>query len=355
MTRQDLIGTVLTVLGPIAPEDMGVTMTHEHLLVDETQLYHEPDEPDKKATFHAPLTMEVLSRMYFAGHDNLESTTLLDAELAIEEAMHYKRAGGGSLVEASSIGLGRDPEGLARIARATGLHVIMGSSYYVEETHPPGMDDKSERQITHEIVGEMWDGVDGTGIRPGFIGEVGCSWPLTANEQKVLRASSHAQRLTGALLMIHPGRNEDAPRQITDIIKDAGANLGRTIMCHIDRTIFDQDKLLELAETGVVIEYDLFGHEHSLYVYNPDIDLPNDAGRLQWLRFLIDEGFGRQITVSQDCDNKMYLRRYGGCGYAHIVENVVPKMRARGFTGAEIDTILVDTPRRLFTFVAPDG
>ena len=79
MTRQDLIGTVLTVLGPIAPEDMGVTMTHEHLLVDETQLYHEPDEPDKKATFHAPLAMEVLSRMYFAGHDNLESTTLLDA------------------------------------------------------------------------------------------------------------------------------------------------------------------------------------------------------------------------------------------------------------------------------------
>ena len=105
---QDLVGKVQTVLGLINPEVMGITITHEHLLVDEAHLFHEPHDPEKKATFYAPLSMEVLSRMYYAGHSNLESTTMLDEELAIEEAMHYKRAGGKTLLEVSSIGLKRN-------------------------------------------------------------------------------------------------------------------------------------------------------------------------------------------------------------------------------------------------------
>lgn len=353
--QQKLVRKVQTVLGLIDPEAMGITITHEHLLVDEAHLYSEPLDPKEKATFHAPLTMEVLSRIYYAGHSNLESTTMLDEELAIEEAMHYKQAGGSTLVEVSSIGLRRNPEGLARIARTTGLSIIMGSSYYVDASHPPNMNDKSEEEITEEIVSEIFQGFDNTDIHPGLIGEVGCSWPLTKNERKVLRASAHAQQLTGAPLMVHPGRNAVAPKEIVDILQDAGADLNRTIMCHIDRTIFDKDILCKLAETGVILEYDLFGHENSVYPFNPDIDQPNDAKRLKWLRFLIVEGFGKQIVVSQDCDNKIYLRRYGGCGYGHIVENVVPKMRTRGFTEDEINTILVETPKRLFTFVKPQN
>ncbi len=353
-TRPELAGKVQTVLGLIEPQEMGTTITHEHLLVDEAHLYPEPEGLDRKATFHAPLTMEVLSRMYYAGHANLESTTMLDEALAIEEAMHYKRAGGNTIAEVSSIGLARDPEGIARIARATGLNLIMGCSYYVWESHPSDMSQKTEEEITEEIVNEVLWGADGTDIRPGLIGEVGCSWPLAENERKVLRASACAQRLTGAPLMVHPGRNDGAPEEIVEILRDVGADIERTIMCHIDRTIFDKDTLRKLAETGVVLEYDLFGHEHSVYPENPDVDQPTDAVRLQWLRFLIDEGFGTQIVISHDCDSKIYLRRYGGCGYAHIVENVVPRMRTRGFTEDDIDTILVDTPKGLFTFVAPE-
>ena len=348
-----LTGKVQTVLGLIEPGALGTTITHEHLLVDETELYCEPDDPARKATFHAPLTMPVLNRIHYAGHDNLESVRMSDEQVATEEALLFKQAGGDTIAEVSSIGLGRDPLGLARIARATQLNIIMGSSYYVDETHPDDMDTKSEAAITAEIVAEFSSGAEGTDVRPGIIGEVGCSWPLTENERKVCRASARAQALTGAPLMIHPGRHPSAPQEIVEILTAAGADLTRTIMCHIDRTIFDQDTLRRLADSGCVIEYDLFGHEHALYTPNPEVDQPNDAKRLDWIRFLIDEGFGAQIVVSHDIDNKIYLSRYGGPGYAHIVENVVPLMRRRGFDEGEIQMILVGTPRRLFTFVRP--
>jgi len=352
-SQHEATGKVQTVLGLIEPGDMGTTITHEHLLLDEAHLYSEPEDPARKETYYAPLTMEVLSRMHFSGHDNLESTTMMDENLAIEEALHFRQAGGDTLVEVTPIGLCRQPEGLVRIARATGLNIIMGCSYYVDETHPPRLAMMNETEICEQIVREFSEGADGTGIRPGLIGEVGCSWPLTDNERKVLRASARAQRVTGAPLMIHPGRNQDAPQEIAEILADAGADLGRTIICHIDRTIFDRQSLRRLAETGCIIEYDLFGHEHSLYELNLEVDLPNDAVRLAWLKWLIDEGFGSQIVISHDIDAMIYLRRYGGCGYSHILENVVPRMRARGFAEDEILNILVDTPRRLFTFTTP--
>ena len=354
-TTQDLTGKVQTVLGVIEPEAMGTTITHEHLLVDERPIYSEPEEPERKATYHAPLTMEVLSRIHYAGHDTLERVTMLDEAMAIEEVSAYKRAGGDTVVEVTPIGIHRQPEGLARIAAATGLNIVMGSSYYVDEAHPPDMGDREEVEITDEIVAEIREGVGGTGIRPGLIGEVGCSWPLTDNERKVLRASARAQRLTGAPLMIHPGRDEAAPMQAADILMDAGADLSRTIMCHIDRTIFTHRILGELAATGCIIEYDMFGLEHALYTPNLDVDLPNDARRIEWIQWLIAEGFGHQVVVSHDIDNRTSLARYGGAGYAHILENVVPRMRARGMTEGEVGAILVETPKRLFTFTAPQS
>jgi phosphotriesterase-related protein len=231
----------------------------------------------------------------------------------------------------------------------------MGCSYYVGATHPPAMDAKSEADITREIVAELRRGADGTGIRPGIIGEVGCSWPLLPTERKTLRASARAQRATGAPLMVHPGRHERAPQEIVAILEEAGADLGRTIMCHIDRTILRREPLRDLARTGCVIEYDLFGHEHALYPPNHAVDQPNDGMRLRFMRWLIDEGFGRQIVISHDIDNQIYLSRYGGPGYGHILENVVPLMRRRGFSREEIDAILIETPRRLLTFAPPEG
>ena len=351
---QDLEGKAMTVLGPVAADELGIVLPHEHLLAYAPHVMTVPQEAGKRAVYHAPMSMEILSALKYGGMVNRENCQFLDAGAAIEEILAFRNAGGATVADVTSRGIGRDPAGLARIARVTGLNVIMGSSYYVEAVWPADwdMDARSEDDIARGIVDEICEGVGDTGVRPGIIGEVGCSWPMTANERKVLRASARAQRLTGAPLMVHPGRDQGAPLEIIAVLKEAGADLRRTIMCHVDRTIDREPVLKELAETGCMIEYDLFGYEGSYYAWTLPLDMPNDARRLRWLAWLIAEGHGNQILVSHDIYFKDKLVRYGGHGYAHILANVVPLMRRHGFTEETIHTILVENPKRVLPFAA---
>ena len=100
---------------------------------------------------------------------------LMDQQLAINEAMFYKRAGGGTIVEVSNIGMSRDPLGLANIARATGLHIIMGSGYYMGQSHPEELTGMTDEEVAGGIIADIKEGVGNTGIRAGIIGEIGCS------------------------------------------------------------------------------------------------------------------------------------------------------------------------------------
>ncbi|MBI1776745.1 MAG: aryldialkylphosphatase [Proteobacteria bacterium] len=345
-------GKVHTVLGPIDPADLGATMMHEHILIHMKHIAKAPSEPSKRLAFYSPLTMETLGQIRFSGIANCENCELSDPATAIAELGHYAAAGGRTIVDATSIGIGRDPAGLAAIARATGLNIVMGCSYYVDETHPEShrVDAASEREIADRIAAELTHGVDGGGIRPGLIGEVGCSWPMTDAEIKVLRASARAQLETGAALMVHPGRSQEAPFRIVEILKDAGADLSRTIMCHIDRTLAEKDAIRRLAETGVIVEFDLFGYEGSYYAWELPIDMPNDAARINLLKWLIAEGFGGQITISHDICFRDKLIKHGGQGYSHILANVVPLMRKKGIRDEALNQMLVETPRRLLSF-----
>lgn len=342
---------VQTVLGPVAPAELGVTMMHEHVLATAPHIAVPPADPAARAVFEAPLDFDVLRAIRFRGLANRANCGLEDETLAGDELSRYARAGGRSVVDCTSRGIGRDPEGLARIARATGLNIVMGCSWYVEATHPAadGVAAASEAELARRILRELREGVDATGIRPGIIGEVGCSWPLTATERKVLRASARAQRESGAALTIHPGRDPRAPMEIVEVLREAGAELGRAIMCHVDRTLGDRTALRRLAETGIVIEFDLFGYEGSYYAWELPIDMPNDSRRVRLLRWLADEGFGDSLVASHDVYFKDKLARWGGQGYSHIVENVVPLMRRQGLAEATIRAMLVDTPRRLLT------
>ena len=348
-----LVGMVQTVLGPIPGERLGATTTHEHLLVDLSGLQKVPVEASRRAKFYAPVTMELLGSFNYGGQTNLDNSRLLDIETAIEETLLFKRAGGETIVEATSIGIGRDPDGLRQIARTTGLNIVMGASYYVGASHPSDMDARTEGQITDEVVHDIQVGVGHSGVRAGVIGEVGCSWPLTSNERKVLRASGRAQRKTGAPLLIHPGRHEAAPGEILEVLREVEADLSRTIVGHIERTLLERSDMKKLAESGCILEFDLFGREHSYYKHSPNIDMINDAQRLRLIAWLISEGHGRQLVLAQDTAAKSHLARYGGCGYGHILQNIVPRMRSRGIREEDLQAMLIETPRRVMAFAPP--
>jgi phosphotriesterase-related protein len=257
-------------------------------------------------------------------------------------------AGGRGIVDLSSGGLGPDPLGLVEIARATGAHVIMGCGHYVHDYQDPANAARTVEDLAEEIVDSVEVGVWGTDVRAGIIGEIGCSAPWTALEQRVMVAAVLAQRQTGAAINVHPGRHPDQPQEVADFVRVKGGRMERVIISHIDRTVFDADRLGRLADAGCVLEWDLFGQEASYYRL-ADIDLPNDAVRLRAIRGLIDRGHLDQVLISHDICYRSRLVRWGGHGYGHIFANVVPLMRRRGFSEREIQAVLVDNPRRLLT------
>jgi len=357
MSIPELVGKAQTVLGAIDPDELGITHTHEHFLIDMSVWFEEPAECSQKALAHQPVSFENLGWVRYHVWDSLDNIVLMDEEVAISEGLRFKRAGGSTIVDVTNIGIGRDPLALTRIARATGLNIIMGAGFYVEEAQPPGVR-FSEDELAEEIVRDITVGVGNTGIGAGIIGEIGNSWPTRDRDKIALRAVASAQRQTGAPINIHPGRSPESPFEIIEVLDNAGADVSRVAMSHMERTISDHDTRVRLARTGCYLEYDMFSWEGwfprrmVLSESNPiKTDLPNDAERINQIMALIDEGFLNQVLVAHDHCMKHRLWHYGGSGYSHILDNVVPLMREKGMPEEHIHTILVENPKRLLQFV----
>jgi phosphotriesterase-related protein len=343
-------GQVQTVLGPIAAAATGITLPHEHLLIDFSVMFAEPAAARDRARAREPVSLTNLGWVRRHFNANLDNLRLQDETLARDEILLFKEAGGRTVVDPTPRTLGRDPAALARLARATGLNVVMGAGYYVAASHPPDMDRRTEDELAREMIADVTTGVGDSGVRAGLIGEIGTTHPLVANEAKVLRAAVAAQRDTGAPLMIHPGRQAAMPMALAELVQKAGGDLGRTIMCHLCRTIADVRAVIDLARTGLWLEYDLFGTESAYYPYNPSFDMPNDGGRMAHVLALLEAGHGDRVLLSHDIAYKTSLVRYGGHGYHHLLVNVVPRLRAKGVDDAGIRRLLVDNPARAFAF-----
>lgn len=337
---------VQTVCGPIAPEKLGATLVHEHILLDVSCYFHEPDSEHERELARQPVQLNNLSWVRRNYTRNLDNMRYDDEQLAQKETLLFKEAGGGTIVDIGSVGLGRDPEGLRRISQATGLNIVMGSGYYVAPSHPPDMDDRSEADIEAEIMSDLTVGVGATDIRSGIIGELGCSWPIEKNEIKVLNAGARAQAKTGAPLSVHIGRHHDSPLEVAGILRQAGADMAKVTICHLDRDWPDLDTLRKLAAMGCFLEFDMFGQETGEYPYTP-IDRLTDWQRADLIRLLADEGLLDHILISHDIAFKHRLESYGGPGYAHILKAGLPLLRRKGLTEEQIHAVLVENPARL--------
>ncbi len=247
------------------------------------------------------------------------------------------------LADVTPIGLGRNPRALKEIASRTPVHLIMGTGFYVADYMDESVRSASEDELNDRLLTEIHEGADDSGVRPGVIGEVGLSWPVDPAERRSLSACARASAETGLGLSIHPGRHPDAPMEALRIALEAGADPQRVAIDHLDRTLMDPEGLLALAVEGCYLEFDLFGLESSYYPW-ADIDMPNDAQRVDILKVLVDEGHHRQLLVSHDIDMKARLRKYGGEGYGHLLDHVAPLMRRKGFDEPVISDITTTNP-----------
>ena len=134
------------------------------------------------------------------------------------------------------------------------------------------------------------------------------------------------------------------------MLEEAGADVGRVIIGHLERTVPDVEMVVDLARRGCYLEYDLFGWESSNYPLS-EVDMPNDAQRIGCVQRLIEAGYVDRIVLAQDVCFKHRLTRYGGDGYHHILEHIVPRMRQKGISQDDIDTMITANPARVLTFV----
>ena len=344
-------GYIQTVTGKILPEQLGKTITHEHLLWDQSCYWQpEPLEATKKKFVHEPVSNEMKHKLYYNIHQNRDNTTQFDVNLAIDEANYFKRAGGNTIVDVTSIGLGRDPSALAEISRITGLNIVMGCGYYTLMSHPQRVREMSKTHIADEIIREFHEGMTYHKIKPGIIGEIGITSIGHEQEIKALRGAAIAQKETGISVSIHPC-GEDGGK-ILDIFEEEGGDVSRVVMCHCDMTHTKTDYIDYIAKRGAFIEFDTFGYDNPIGSGDNIIWLPRDIERIIAIKKQIELGNLSQIVVSHDIAFKGCLVKYGGFGYGHILRDLPVYMNNKGITNQDIDTILIDTPKRLLTITA---
>jgi phosphotriesterase-related protein len=337
---------VQTVLGPVAPDRLGRTLMHEHLLA--SQVPHDGNSPGRtpreRSRWDLPITLENLHDVRHHSDLYRLDLDLTSREEAITELAPFTAAGGGCVVDATSLGIGRDPTGLRAISEAAGVHVVMGCGFYCAAYHPPEIAGASEEELADRMISDLTVGSEG--VVAGIIGEIGLTWPLHPDEARVLRAAVRAQRATGAAVTIHPGRHPEAPMAAMRAVIAAGGDPERTIIDHLDARLACDRDYEELAATGCYLELDLFGYESAYFPAFPDFDMPNDGLRVRRVLRLLELGYGGRILLSGDMGLRHHRKGYGGPGYDHILVNVVPLMLRRGIPGAQIDAFLVDNPAR---------
>ncbi len=224
----------------------------------------------------------------------------------------------------------------------------MGAGHYFEISLGEPFRARTLDSITEEIIRDVTEGVNGTDVRAGLIGEIGTSSPITENEEKSLRASAQAQAQTGAPLMIHLNGWEREGEKVLDIIEEEGGELTKTILCHMNPSWMDLDYQRRLGERGAYLEYDMMG---MTYEYPPNKLCPDDSVTVGAIKQLVDDGFLERILMSQDVFLKSQFRRYGGVGFTHIFTTLRKQYERLGVRESELTTIFKQNPQRVLAFL----
>ncbi|WP_273124180.1 phosphotriesterase family protein [Bacillus weihaiensis] len=334
---------IQTVQGEMDSKNLGITLMHEHLYIDRSHLWEEPNGP-KKSFANQPVTMDVLGKLRLDPYGNKDNGLMVDEETAVREALEFFYAGGQTIVDVTPVGLGRDPFALKRLSRRTGLTIIMGCGYYLENSMPSYIRDWSIEDIENDILSDLEVGVDGTDIKAGIIGEIGISPDMSDLEVKVLRAAARAQKKTGHVLTIHLPGWERYGHEVLDIVEKEGGAIHKTILDHMNPSMEDVEYQTSLAKRGAFLEYDMIGIDFLF----PEGQSPSDEDNARAVLNLMEKGYEESLLLSHDVFLKICLKTYGGWGYSHILENFVPRLRNMGVSKAEIEKILKDNPRRVF-------
>ena len=342
------MSNIQTVTGVIDSAQLGLTLTHEHILNDVLSWWHPPlnDSPRARALVDEKVSMENLWELRHDPFVNKDNCTMTDRALAVKELQRFVAQGGKSIIETSADGNGRDPEGLAEISRTTGLNIIMGTGYYLDASQPAENDAKSERDIAQEIIRDITEGARGSKVRSGIIGEIGVGSSFTAREKKSLAAACVAQRETHLPMQVHMPAWFRYGDEVLDFCAARGVPMESIVLCHSNPSGDDHEYQTRLLRRGAYLQYDMIGME--VFYADQQAQCPSGEDDARNIARLVRDGFGEKVLMSHDIFLKSLLRSYGGPGYGHMIEFFLTRLARHGVSLELGISMMTANPRQLF-------
>lgn len=304
--------TVITVTGPVPEEELGFCQSHEHLFIAKGRSFEE----------NPALWMDDISKVE-------------------QEAARYRRAGGGTLVDAQPVGCGRMCQNLRRVSLSSGVHILASTGFHKLCFYPQDHwlfsldEDSLTRLFLHELTQGMYDGCDSappgedTGIRAGLIKTALDRCGLTAGYARLFAAAAAAAVAAERTLMVHIEAGSD-PMALLRFLLDRGVPPERIIFCHTDRACTDPGVRRELAAAGIFLELDTIGrfHYHS------------DEAEADIFQQLLDSGFQHQLLFSLDTTRaRLKCFHPDAVGLDYLLNVFLPLLRARGISQTQLELI----------------
>jgi len=329
--------TVESVTGPVGPQAAGWALPHEHTYVN----LH-PSEPRDGYLTVRQERLDDLARFTAAGGTMIWDVT--NGELSNH---------------AAPIDLDRDPAderqnpltgsrsvanvlATREISRAAGVSIVLGTGHYFDAyLDPDWWDRHSVDAIAEHLVADLTEEIPGTGVRAGFLGEIGSDLPyITAREERSFRATGRAAARTGVLVSTHAPTFPTGRAQL-ELLRAEGVEADRVVIGHAD-TVKTPQYSLDLLRRGAWIEYDCMMTCKSGGRIN-QIEL---ARRIDYLKVVIDAGYAGKVLLSQDVSQRSQQHASGGPGLTFLVEEFTEAALAAGIESEVLHSILRDNPRR---------
>jgi phosphotriesterase-related protein len=304
------MGLVQTVRGEVPSGDLGIVLPHEHLQIDLVSVFG-----TQLLAFDFQLT---------------------NVELAIREAKDFIDAGGGCIVDVTTDRrMGRNPAALLEISKALDCHVVMGCGWYRNSWYGEEIDRMTAGDLAAILVDEIKTGCDGTGVRPGIIGEIGADGSyLTATEERVLRAAARTHLETDLSITLHARASRVGMAQL-DVLEEEKVDLRRVIVGHCD-TFPDPDYHEAIARRGAWVEFDTIrGTYEDVY-----------SQRAGFVKEITRRGYLNRLLLSQDICALSHLSARGGSGYAYLLTGFLPLLQSIGLSQEQTDRLTTLNPQQ---------
>jgi len=316
------MAVVETARGPVDVDSLGCTLMHEHVFI----------------------LNDEISKNYPAEWSEDDRV-----DEAIVKLNALAARGCQTIVDPTVVGLGRDIKRIKRVAEGTDLNIVVATGLYTYNELPHYFSYRlpSEDGVDPMVamfVGDLTDEIAGTGVKAAFLKCAIDEHGLTPGVERAMRAVGRAHAETGAPITVHTHPGSGTGRDVLRVLREEGADLTKVVLGHSGDTT-DVDYLSEMADAGCLLGMDRFGI---------DMFLPGED-RVATVAAMCERGYAGSMVLSHDANCyidwgppemiPMFLPKWH---YEHLFDDVLPALRSRGVTDEQINTMLVDNPRRYF-------